>query len=191
MAARVHLVRHGEVHDPDHIVYASRPGFGLSELGLSQARSTARYLGRQPVVAVWSSPLERAVRTAEPIAARVGQPVHIDDALTEWALMDRWSGTPWDDLPQVFPGELEAFIEDPTSLPFAPETLAELSTRLVTAIRALDASHAHGELVVVSHSATVRTATLGLTGAPLTTFWEVEPAHASVTTLRTGPTWSV
>lgn len=191
MAARVHLVRHGEVHDPDHLVYASLPGFGLSQLGVAQARSAARYLGRQPIVAVWSSPLERAIRTAEPIAGRVGQPVRVEEALREWALMDRWSGTSWDDLPRMFPGELEAFLADPTDLSFAPESLEELSARLTSAIRALDVSHRHGEVVVVSHSATVRTATLGLTGAPLSAFWDVEPAHASVTTLRPGPNWTV
>ena len=72
MAARVHLVRHGEVHNPDHLVYASLPGFTLSERGEAQARAVARYLGRQPIVGVWSSPLERALRTAEPLAQRVG-----------------------------------------------------------------------------------------------------------------------
>src|SRR5690606_4749017 len=43
MAARVHLVRHGEVHNPDHLVYASLPGFTLSERGEAQARAVARY----------------------------------------------------------------------------------------------------------------------------------------------------
>ena len=191
MAARVHLVRHGVVHDPGHVVYASLPGFGLSELGTAQARSTARYLGRQPIVAVWSSPIERAVRTAEPIASRVGQPVRVQEALREWALMDRWSGTPWDDLPSVFPGELEAFLDHPTSLPFSPESLEDLADRLTTAIRGIEAAYPHGEVVVVSHSATVRAATLGLTGSPLTGFWEVEPPHASVTTLRPGSAWTV
>ncbi|MGH8911723.1 MAG: histidine phosphatase family protein, partial [Acidimicrobiia bacterium] len=114
MAARVHLVRHGEVHDPDHMVYASLPGYGLSELGIAQARSAARYLGRQAVVGVWSSPLERALRTAEPIAARVGQSVRVDPNLGEWGLMDHWAGTSWDDLGEVFPGELERFLERPT-----------------------------------------------------------------------------
>lgn len=191
MAMRVHLVRHGEVHDPDHIVYASLPGFGLTELGVSQAMSAARYLGRQPLVAVWSSPLERALRTAEPIAGRAGLPVRVDLMLSEWKLMERWAGTGWDDLAEAFPGEVEAFLERPTDLPFADESLAALGERLSSAVRRLEATHPHGDVVVVSHSATVRAATLALTGSPLTSFWDVQPAHGSVTTLRPGPAWSV
>ena len=82
MSARVHLVRHGEVADPDHVVYASMPGFGLTDAGLLQAKEASRYLGRRPVVGVWSSPLERALRTAEVIALRLAQPVRVADALT-------------------------------------------------------------------------------------------------------------
>lgn len=167
------------------------PGFGLSELGMAQARSVARYLGRQAVVAVWSSPLERALRTAEPIAGRVGQPVRVDPDLREWELMSRWSGTPWDDLPTTFPGEMEQFIDEPTDLPFSPESLAELTDRISDAVRRLEAAHPHGEVVVVSHSATVRAAVLGLTGQSPTSFWEDQPAHGSVTTFRPGSVWSV
>src|SRR5690554_7235372 len=83
MATRVHLVRHGEVHNPDHLVYASLPGFGLSPTGEEQARAVARYLGRQPVVGIWSSPLERALRTAEAVANRTGLAVKIEEGLAE------------------------------------------------------------------------------------------------------------
>lgn len=191
MAARVHLVRHGEVSDPDHMVYASLPGYGLSELGISQARSAARYLGRQPVVAVWSSPLERALRTAEPIGGRLGLPVRVDPALGEWGLMDHWAGTSWDVLDSVYPGELARFLERPNDLPFSPESLADLSERVIATIRRLEGDHPHGEIAVVSHSGPLRAATLGLTGEPLTAFWEVQPEHGSVTTLRPGVTWSL
>lgn len=191
MAARVHLVRHGEVENPDHLVYASLPGFGLSQAGLEQARAAARYLGRQPVVAVWSSPLERAVRTAEVIAKRVDQPVRIDPELVEWRLMDRWAGVSWEELPERFPGELEALMERPLDLPFSPEALAELGDRIGAVVRRLDGLHPHGEVVVVSHSAPIRAAILDLTGEPLTSFRRVEPGHCSVTTLRPGSAWEV
>jgi broad specificity phosphatase PhoE len=191
MAARVHLVRHGEVENPQHLVYASLPGFGLSQAGLEQAQAAARYLGRQPVVAVWSSPLERALRTAETIAGRVDQPVHVEPELVEWQLMDRWAGVSWDDLPDRFPGELEALLERPFDLPFSPESLEQLSRRIGDIVRRLDAAHPHGEVVVVSHSAPIRAAILDLTGEPLTSFRRVEPGHGSVTTLRPGSAWKV
>jgi len=191
MATRVHLVRHGEVHDPGHVVYASLPGFSLSQAGAEQARAVARYLGRQPLVGVWASPLERALRTAEAVAGRAGLPVHVDSRLEEWKLLDRWAGVGWEDLPEKFPGELEAFLADPTDLAFSPESLVELAERTGAAIRAMHESYPHGDVAVVSHSAPLRAAALSLTGAPLGAFWEVKPGHCAVTTLRPGSAWTV
>lgn len=191
MATRVHLVRHAEVHNPEHVVYASLGGYGLSSAGEEQAAAVARYIGRQPVVGVWSSPLERALRTAEPIAHRVGQPVRVETDLTEWALMDRWSGVVWEDLPERFPGELEAFLETPTDLPFSPESLTEMADRIAGVVRHLDETHPHGDLVIVTHQAPIRAGILKLTGTELGSFWDDKPVHTSVTTLRSGLPWQV
>lgn len=191
MATLVHLVRHGEVHNPGHLVYASLPGYALSTAGVSQARAVARYLGRQPLVGVWASPLERALQTAEIVAHRVGLPVQVDSRLEEWKLLDRWAGVAWEDLPQKFPGEFEAFLAEPTDLGFSPESLAELAERMGGVIRAIEATYPHGEIVVVSHSAPLRAASLQLTGSPLADFWQVKPGHCAVTTLRSGPVWTV
>ena len=112
MARHVHLVRHGEVDNPQHVVYAALPGFELSELGRLQAKEAARYLSRQPIVAVWSSPLERSLSTAAVIASRSGLPVSVDADLTEWKIADGWAGIVWEDLPIRRPGELEAYLEE-------------------------------------------------------------------------------
>lgn len=191
MASRIHLVRHGEVANPGHLVYASLPGFGLSELGFSQARAAARYLSRQPLVGIWSSPLERALLTAEAIGQRSGQPVRVEERLGEWTLLDRWAGVSWDDLTEKFPGELEAFLEHPDDLPYASETLADLAERMSQVIRSLDESHPHGDLVIVTHSGPVRAGALALTGSPFGDFWAHEPGHGSVTTLRPGLPWEI
>ena len=191
MAARVHLVRHGEVHNPDHLVYASLPGFTLSSTGEAQARAVARYLGRQPVVGVWSSPLERALRSAEPLAQRVGLPVRIEADLTEWQLMGRWAGITWEDIPKKFPGELEAFLEDPSRLDFAPESLADLAQRVAGAVQRPPRVSSHGDIVAFSHSAPIRAAILRLTGGSLRDYWVDEPGHCAVTTLRPGAPWTI
>ena len=184
-------MRHAEVSNPEHIVYASLPGFGLSARGAVQAGATARYLGRRPLVAVWSSPLERAVRTAEAIATRLGEPVRVDPDLSEWKLMDRWAGTAWDDLELTFPGELTAFLSRPDQLDFTPEPLAALGERVAGAVRRLQVSYPQGEVVVVSHQAPIRAATLLLTGEPLSRFWDAKPGHGAVITLQPGARWAV
>jgi broad specificity phosphatase PhoE len=79
----VHLLRHGEVHNPDGILYGRLPGFGLSDVGARQAELIAGYLADHDLVAVVASPLLRAQQTAEPISARHGLDVLTDEDLIE------------------------------------------------------------------------------------------------------------
>jgi broad specificity phosphatase PhoE len=81
--AIVHMVRHGEVHNPGGILYGRIPGFHLSEAGQVMAKAAADYLAGRDVTVLKSSPLQRAVETAEPIAAELGLPIQIDDRLIE------------------------------------------------------------------------------------------------------------
>lgn len=79
----VHVVRHGEVHNPEGILYGRLPDYHLSELGRQMAQATADHLAERPVTYVVSSPLERAVETATPIAAAHGLGIATDDRLIE------------------------------------------------------------------------------------------------------------
>src|ERR1700722_5403873 len=79
----VHLLRHGEVYNPDHVLYGRLPGFQLSLRGRQQAEIAARYLAARPVGHVVSSPLERARETAEPLVAALGLQLAIDDRFIE------------------------------------------------------------------------------------------------------------
>ena len=66
----VHVMRHGEVHNPDKILYGRLPDYHLSERGRAQAQAVADWLALRDIVYVVASPLERAQETAEPIATR-------------------------------------------------------------------------------------------------------------------------
>jgi broad specificity phosphatase PhoE len=189
MAALVHLVRHAEVDNPDHLVYADLPGFGLSPHGVEQARRVGRYLGPRPVVAIWSSPLERSLRTAEEIAGRTGVPVKVDPDLTEWRLAARWKGYTWRDIPTTFPGELEAYLEQPDRLEFGDETLDDLAERMASTARRLDSEHPHGDVVIVSHQDPIQAGRLRLIGSPLAGLHQDKPGHGAVVTLRPGTVW--
>jgi broad specificity phosphatase PhoE len=81
----VHLLRHGEVHNPTGVLYGRLPGYHLSELGLKMAERVADVLADRDVAAVRSSPLERALETAEPVAQRFGLAVDVDERLIEAA----------------------------------------------------------------------------------------------------------
>jgi len=65
----VHLIRHGQVHNPDGVLYERLPGYHLSELGQRMAEVTADFLSAKPVIHLRCSPLERAQQSMIPIAA--------------------------------------------------------------------------------------------------------------------------
>jgi broad specificity phosphatase PhoE len=79
----VHVLRHGEVHNPDGILYGRLSGFGLSETGRQQALSVAEALAGHQLVYVVASPLQRAQETAAPIASAHRIDVDTDDRLIE------------------------------------------------------------------------------------------------------------
>ncbi len=79
----VHLLRHGEVHNPARILYGRLPGYRLSETGEAMARTAAEWFGDKGVVHLVSSPLERAQQTAAPLAEALDLKVAIDERLIE------------------------------------------------------------------------------------------------------------
>lgn len=145
----VHLLRHGEVHNPDRILYGRLPGFGLSDLGVRQAEQVAAYLRDHDVVHVAASPLLRAQQTAAPIAALHGLDVVTDEGLIEAA--------------NVFEGSRvsvgDGALRTPRSWPklrnpFRPswgEPYREIAARMLAAVHRARRRAAGHEAVCVSH----------------------------------------
>lgn len=79
----VHLLRHGEVHNPTGVLYGRLPDFHLSELGRQMASTVAEDLSGSDITHLRCSPLERAQETMEPVAAALDLPVTIDDRVIE------------------------------------------------------------------------------------------------------------
>lgn len=79
----VHLVRHGEVHNPEKILYGRMPGYTLSERGRKQAATTAAAFADHDVAYLAASPLQRVQETAEPFVAITGLELNTDDDLLE------------------------------------------------------------------------------------------------------------
>lgn len=79
----MHLVRHGEVHNPDRILYGRLADFHLSDLGAEMADLVASHLADHDITHVISSPLERARETAAPIAASHGLEIELDERALE------------------------------------------------------------------------------------------------------------
>lgn len=145
----VHLLRHGEVHNPSHIIYGRLPDFHLSEDGRMMAKAAAGFLAGRDVTALFSSPLDRARETAEPLAAQFGLTVTVDERLIE----------PWNHFEGlsfgVGDGSLRRLEHWPyLRNPFRPswgEPYQQIADRMLAAMAgARDAARGH-EAVCVSH----------------------------------------
>ena len=79
----VHLLRHGEVSNPDGVLYGRLPGYHLSGNGRLMAAAAADFFAERPVAALFASPLERAQETALPVAERLGLEIVTDERLIE------------------------------------------------------------------------------------------------------------
>jgi len=185
----VFLVRHGEVENPDRVVYADLPGFGLSERGRQEAAAAAEFLAPLSVTAIYASPLDRAQETASFISAACDVPVATRHDLTEWLVARRWKGVTWEDLPTAFPGELEAYLDHPTNLPFAEESIPALGDRVAAAVRDLAAAHPDERIAIVSHQDPIQAGRLTLRGLPLEELHLNRPGHCDVLTLEPGDPW--
>lgn len=162
---QVHVVRHGEVHNPTGILYGRLPGFHLSATGAAQAAAVADALADRDIVAVIASPLQRAQETAAPIAARHDLAVETDPDLIESA--NFFEGR------RVGPGD--GAWRDPRVWwqlrnPFTPswgEPYVDIAGRMTTAVDKARVRGAGHEVVCVSHQLPVWTLRLYLTGKRL------------------------
>ena len=162
----VHLVRHGEVHNPDGVLYGRLPGFRLSELGRSQAETVGRVLGTgHDIVSIVASPLQRAQETAAPLAEALGLPVGIDADIIE--ADNRFEGTKVGGRggamrdPQYWPIMLNPM------RPSWGEPYLQIAHRMIGAVYStLDSARGH-EAVLVSHQLPVYTTRRFLEGRRL------------------------
>ncbi|GLU49193.1 histidine phosphatase family protein [Nocardiopsis ansamitocini] len=89
----VHLLRHGEVHNPNGILYGRLPDFHLSERGHAMAELAAKWFDGRDIATLYSSPLERAQETAEPASVAFDLPIRLDARLLEAG--NRFEGKPF------------------------------------------------------------------------------------------------
>ena len=145
----VHLLRHGEVHNPTKILYGRLPGYHLSELGRAMAERAADYFGPRDVVHLVASPLERAQETAAPIAKATGLEITTDGRVIESENVFEGQRFGVGDGSLKHPSVWKHLVN-----PFRPswgEPYAQVAFRMHAAAEdARDAARGH-EAVVVSH----------------------------------------
>jgi broad specificity phosphatase PhoE len=161
----VHLLRHGEVHNPEGVLYGRLDGYHLSELGRRMAEMVARHLADHDVTLVVASSLTRAQETAAPVAASHGLEVTVDDRVLE--ATNRFEGERLNAGPGAFahPRHWGKLVN-----PFKPswgEAYAVIADRMIEAVEAAREAAAGHEAVIVSHQLPIWTARNRLMGRRL------------------------
>jgi broad specificity phosphatase PhoE len=162
----VHLLRHGEVHNPEGVLYGRLDGYHLSELGHEMAQLAALHLADHDVTHVVASSLTRAQETAQPLAAEHGLQIVTDDRVIEAA--NSFEGTGIAGMrPRDF---LHPRYWKRLTNPLRPswgEPYTEIAGRMLAAIDDARAQ-AHGhEAVIVSHQLPIWTVRNSLMGKRL------------------------
>ena len=181
------LIRHGQ-NDfvGKHRLAGWMPGVHLNAVGQAQAQALARALGQVKLQAVYASPLERTMETAQPIAAAHNLEVRPREGLGELKI-GRWEGRTLKSL-----RGLKAWktVQQTPSLARFPggESFAEAQARMVAALEAIRAEHHSKKSVVacVSHSDMIKLAVAHYLGLPLDLFQRIIIDPGSMTVLMVG-----
>lgn len=151
------LLRHGQTALSAERRFAGRGDIPLTELGCEQAGAAAdRLAGRGGIDLVVTSPLIRARKTAEVVAARVGAAMTVEDDLAETDF-GSWEGLSFAEVSQQWPDEMAAWLAGADAAPPGGETFAAVARRVDGALDRLLAEHQGKTIVVVSHVTPIKT----------------------------------
>jgi probable phosphomutase (TIGR03848 family) len=180
----IYLIRHGENDFLNRRMAGWLPGVHLNEQGKAQAQALAEVLSHVRLEAVYSSPLERAMETAEPLARAQGLRVIPRPDLGE-THMGTWEGQT---LRALRRRKLWQLLKTTPSLVRFPqgEAVSEAQARVVREIEALRQTHkrARACIACVSHSDIIKLAISYYIGLPLDMYQRLSVSPASISVLR-------
>ena len=165
ISSTVHVLRHGEVHNPENILYGRQPGWRLSERGIAMAQAVADWSENLSLGALHASPLERAQQTAAPIAVKHKLEIKSDDRLIEAANI--FEGKPF--------GVGDGVLRKPSAWrhlwnPWRPswgEPYKEQIARMQSAIEAARSAAGGKDALVVSHQLPIWILRSSIEGRPM------------------------
>jgi probable phosphomutase (TIGR03848 family) len=176
------LVRHATTDWVGRGLSGRTPGVSLSPAGRVEAEALAERLAPVRIAAVYSSPLERAMETAEMVARRHGLAVHRRSGLQEIDFGE-WTGRDFD-LLRSDPRWTRFNTHRATAEVPGGEGMARVQARIGAELDGLAERHPAECVVAVSHADVIRAAVLGVLGLSLDHFGRLEVWPASVTVLE-------
>lgn len=181
---RLFLVRHGETEWNRERRIQGQVDVPLNERGRLQADGLAARLAREPLAAVYSSDLSRALETAQAIALPHGLPVAPEPSLRELRF-GAWEGLHEEEIQAGYPEEYRAWRSDSVRhRPPGGETILELYARVTAVYHRIREKHLGQSVVVVAHGGPIRALVLHVLGAPILSYPRLRLHTASLTLIE-------
>jgi len=180
--SRLLLARHGQSVSNAVRRFQGMQDVALSALGERQAEALGQAIRLRRIAAVYTSPLERARRTAEIAAGGLDVPLVSVDDLRELSLGE-WEGRTVEEI-RALPGDpYERWVRDPVAcLPPGAEPLPAVQARVVSVMIGIAAAHPNGEQVlVVCHGGVISAYLAHCLGLPLSSIWRLTLSNGSIT----------
>lgn len=171
MTLRLFFLRHGQTAlSRANMFCGRRLDPELTAEGLAMAEAFGEAYRDVKWLGIYSSPLERAMATAAPLAKAVGLPIQQREGLAELDY-GRWDGMSIEEVTVKFQIEYERWTADPAwNPPTGGETAVQLAQRIMHAVEEIDVNHDDGNVLVVSHKASIRVVLCALLGVDVGRF---------------------
>lgn len=183
----LYLVRHGETIWNKIGRYQGSTDVELNENGREQAKKAAQWFKNVHLDSIISSPLRRAVYTAEEIAKIQKCSVETDSGIRELSFGD-WEGLTYTEIEERWPGMIEDMYHDASKLKLPHgETFEECQRRCMKSIKELIARGDNKSYAIVCHGAALRTIICGMLNIPLNLSWNFALSNASISVLHIYP----
>ena len=160
----LYLVRHGQTDLSRANQFCGDLDIPLNETGTAMAEALGLRYGGDPWAGIYASPRNRARATAQPVARRAGLEVQVLEGLREISYGE-WEGKPEEEVAHMDPERFAAWGANPADVaPPGGETGRQIAVRALAAVEEVRARHAEGQVLLVSHKATLRVLLCALLG---------------------------
>jgi len=174
------LVRHGQTEWNVAEIFRGRIDIELNEMGIRQAELLAQYLSDTNIEAIYSSPLKRALKTAEMIASHHKLDVEIAPGLIDFNYGE-WQGLPHQEVKDRYKELYAQWVNNPHRVKMpAGESLDEVRERAVGVVDNITARH-EGTAVLVSHRVVNKVLICALLGLDNSRFWNIRLDTCGIT----------
>jgi probable phosphoglycerate mutase len=185
MSLKIYLLRHGETEYSQRGAYCGAMDPELTAEGRQMAQAFADAYSSESWADVYVSPMKRTIATAKPLCDALGLPMQIRDGLKEIGY-GQWEGREQDDVCQHHEQDYIRWLTEPAwNPPTGGETAVQVGSRALPVITEIESKYKQGNVLIVSHKATIRIILCSLMGIDIGRYRDrIDAPAASVSIVK-------